>query len=169
MTTVVIRDVNAQDTVVIRDSGATAVAVRQQQVVQVLTGTTQGPAGPAGPMGPPGATYMTFAAGSALGGHKVVKAGPLGAVYYADSDYPVDAGGVLGVTMHAVLSGDPVNVQATGEMDESSWSWTPGLPVFLGPLGTLTQTPPTTGFQLVIGVASAPTKLVISIKQAIIL
>lgn len=112
---------------------------------------------------------MTFAAGAALGGHKVVKAGPLGAVYYADSDYPVDAGGVLGVTMNAALIGDPVNVQATGEMEEVSWSWTPGLPVFLGPLGTLTQTPPTTGFQLVIGVASAPTKLVISIKQAIIL
>lgn len=169
MTTVVIREVNAQDTVVIRDSGVAAVAIRQQQVVQVLTGAAQGPAGPAGPVGPAGATYMTFAAGAALGGHKVVKAGPLGAVYYADSDYPVDAGGVLGVTMNAALTGDPVNVQATGEMDESSWSWTPGLPVFLGPLGTLTQTPPITGFQLVIGVASAPTKLVISIKQAIIL
>ena len=169
MTTVVIREVNAQDTVVIRDSGVATVAIRQQQVVQVLTGSAQGPAGPAGPVGPAGATYMTFAAGAALGGHKVVKAGPLGAVYYADSDNPVDAGGVIGVTMNAALQGDPVNVQATGEMEESGWSWTPGLPVFLGPLGTLTQTPPVTGFQLVIGVASAPTKLVINIKQAIIL
>ena len=156
-------------TVVIRNSTDGGVVVDQQPVVQVISGEAQGPAGPAGPVGPAGATYMTFAAGAALGGHKVVKAGPLGAVYYADSDYPVDAGGVLGVTMHAVLSGDPVNVQAAGELEEVSWSWTPGLPVFLGPLGTLTQTPPATGFQLVIGVASAPTKLVISIKQAIIL
>lgn len=169
MTVVVIRDSSAHDAVVIRDSGAVAVAVRQQQVVRVLTGTAQGPAGPAGPIGPAGATYMTLIAGTPLSGHKVVKISPLGSAHYADSDNPADAGSVVGVTMNAALPGDPVNVQAAGELGEVSWSWTPGLPVFLGPAGTLTQVPAATGFQLAIGVAVTPTKLIINIKQPIVL
>ena len=76
---------------------------------------------------------------------------------------------MLGITTGAAAAGDAINVQASGEMTEVSWNWTPGLPVFLGTNGLLTQTPPVSGFQLVLGVAISPTKLAINIKQPIVL
>jgi len=42
------------------------------------------------------------------------------------------------------------------------------LPVFLSTNGLLTQVAPITGFLLILGVPTAPTKLLISIKQPIV-
>ncbi len=112
---------------------------------------------------------MPYSADTALSGHRVVKVEANGKVAYADNTNPADAGQVLGVTLNAALPGDVANVQVTGELTESSWAWVPGLPVYLGTAGTLTQTLPVAGFQLVVGIAVAPNKLVIGIKQAIIL
>jgi hypothetical protein len=112
---------------------------------------------------------MGYLSDATLSGHRVVKMEASGKVGYADSASVSDAGQVLGVTLNAALPGDVVNVQVTGELTESSWTWVPGLPVYLGTAGTLTQTLPVAGFQLVVGIAVAPDKLVIGIKQAIIL
>lgn len=162
--TVIIRDAGAS-TVVIRDNSA-AVVVRPAAQVILRSGEAQGPSGPPGSAG---ALHMPYPADTALSGHRVVKVEANGKVAYADNTNPADAGQVLGVTLNAALPGDVVNVQVTGELTESSWAWVPGLPVYLGSAGNLTQTLPVMGFQLVVGIAVAPNKLVIGIKQAIIL
>lgn len=135
----------------------------------ITTPAEQGPPGPQGPVGPAGSVYMTYIAGITLSGHKAVQIDGTGAAVYVDSGTVADAGRVLGITINAALLGAAVGVQATGEIDEVSWSWVPGQPVYVGANGSLTQTPPATGFIQAVGMAVAPTKLVVGIRPAIIL
>jgi hypothetical protein len=70
----------------------------------------------------------------------------------------------LGVTQAAASAGATVDVVALGQVSDSSWSFTPGLPVFVSPTvaGVLTQTvpaAPSSAFSLSIGVAVSPTEL----------
>lgn len=165
-------------TEVVVSAGGDVVVERLNDVLVVLTldepnvistPAEQGPPGPQGMPGPAGSTYMTYAAGTTLSGHKAVTVNSAGQAVYVDSDTPADAGKVLGITMNAALIGASVNVQATGEVDEASWNWTPGLPVFVGPAGALTQTPPVNGFIQAVGMAVSPTKLAVGIRPAITL
>lgn len=166
MTDVVIA--HSGDVVVITHSGDVVVETQVNTSV-VTTPAEQGPPGPVGPPGQAGASYLTFTADGALSGHRAVRPTTAGAVGYASSAVAADANSVLGITTGAAATGAAINVQASGEMTEVSWNWTPGLPVFLGTNGLLTQTPPVSGFQLVLGVAISPTKLAINIKQPIVL
>lgn len=134
----------------------------------VTTAAEQGPPGPPGPAGSSGAVNLPFIAGMTLSGHRAVRA-EAGEAVYADCTVLTDAQQVLGITLGAAMAGASVDVQASGEMVEPSWSWTPGLPVFLGVNGLLTQTPPAVGFQLIVAVAVSPTKIIVGIKQPIIL
>lgn len=110
-----------------------------------------------------GGDTLTGLSAVALGGHRIVN-GPLGDLSYAGPSGPL--GLVLGMTTGAASAGDPVTVQTAGDIDEPSWNWTPG-PVFLDANGTMTQTAPESGFLQQIGVASAPTKILIRIGPAI--
>lgn len=110
-----------------------------------------------------GGDTLTGLSAVPLGGHRVVN-GPLGDLSYAGPSGPL--GLVLGMTTGAASAGDPVTVQTAGDIDEPSWNWTPG-PVFLDANGTMTQTAPESGFLQQIGVASAPTKILIRIGPAI--
>jgi hypothetical protein len=123
--------------------------------------------GPPGPRGEPGAavTDAQFVAGETLGGHRVVRASALGAVY-ADA-FTAAAFGVLGVTTHAATQGALVSVRVSGEMTEPSWAWQPG-PVYAGAQGALTQTPPMGATVVEIGVASAPTVLQIRVQPEVV-
>ncbi len=76
---------------------------------------------------------------------------------------------VLGVTLGAALAGDPVNVAVSGEVTEPSWAWAEDMQIFLGVDGALTQTIPTSGALLVVGVATAPTTILVGVKFPIIL
>lgn len=115
-----------------------------------VTGPEQGPAGASGL----DATRV-LRADTNLSGHRVVKPLPSGDVAYADHTELGDATSPLWLTLGAAVAGDLVEVRLFGEVEEPSWSWTPGLPVFLGTVGLLTQTPPSTG--LLVMVANAPT------------
>lgn len=155
-----------QDVIYVEDTQVVVVDDTQVQIIEV---GIQGPAGAQGPPGQSGAAYITYKADGALSGHRVVRPTNPSEVGYADSSVVADANAVLGITLGATLAGDDVNVQTAGEITEPSWTWVVGDPVFLGLTGLLTQTPPATGFSLVVGVPVAPTKLVIGIKQPIIL
>ena len=126
------------------------------RVIKLLVPGTPGPAGP------PAGT-LTKRAARALSGHKIVKAIGAGAVDYASSDSPADAGAVLGITLGAANGDASVNVQSDGEMAEPTWSWRPGA-VFLGIQGALTQTPPLAGLLQQIGVATTPTTILVAIQ-----
>ncbi|WP_314407320.1 hypothetical protein [Pseudomonas kuykendallii] len=71
-----------------------------------------------------------------------------------------------GITLTAAAQGAPINLQLSGPLDDSAWSWTLG-PVWLGAEGALTQTPPAEGFLLYVGAAVSPTRIIINIDQPI--
>lgn len=131
---------------------------------------TAGPQGIRGVQGLPGdGSTVTFVAATALGGHRIVAAAFNGKAKYADNSDTSTANNVLGMTVGAAAQDASVVVQQSGELVEPSWSWEEAKPVFCGASGVPTQIPPTSGFSLVIGVATSPTSIAIGVKQPIIL
>jgi len=102
-------------------------------------------------------------AGAALGGHRVVVR-RAGVVEYADRTNAAHLGLVVGITRGAVGSGETTEVQVYGPMREASWTWTADLPIFVGTNGTLTQTPPTSGFSQQVAVAKNATDIFIDLQ-----
>ncbi len=97
------------------------------------------------------------------GGRAVVSAGVAG-IAYASPALLSHMHLFLGVTTGAVAAGDRADVVVTGLVEDSSWQFAPGQPVFLSAVtqGVLTQVPPTlpaSVFVLRIGVALSPTSL----------
>lgn len=150
------------------------------RVVGKLTVTTLGLRGPAGPRGlrgerglpgapGTGATAVPRTALDVLSGHRAVRAVDDGTVAVCDAGTLSHAATFLGVSRDAASAGAPVSVQTEGELIEPSWSWTPGLPVFVGASGALTQTSPAAGFALVVGFAQSPTSLWIQPRPPVVL
>ena len=121
-------------------------------------------------VGPPGpaASDMTVTALTALGGHRVVTP-TAGGWVHADPGTPAHAHGAVAVTTGAISAGQTGAVRQSGEIVEPSWSWTPGLPVFCGANGVPTQSPPSSGWVRVIGVATSATALVVAPESPITL
>lgn len=75
----------------------------------------------------------------------------VGYVSIANSDDAATMTGVLGIAAPVASSGQAVSVYRWGTtVSVPAWSWTAQAPIFVGPSGTLTQTPPTTGVLLLI-------------------
>ena len=166
--TVVIADRQCQPVIVTR--GGSAVVVAPSETSKVVTAAgRQGLPGPPGQPGQAGVSYVTFLASGAIGGHRVVRAMFARHAQYADHNDVAGASSILGITLHAAEAEAPINVAATGEIFEPSWAWVVDAPIFVGVAGVLTQAPPSTGFQLVVGVATSPTSMLVGIKQPIIL
>lgn len=115
-----------------------------------------------------GETTVFMKASVDLSGHRVLRATPTGADY-ASSDDLTNANGVIGISTNAALAGSSVKVQTDGELTEPSWTWAVDQPIFNGINGTLTQVSPSVGYSLIVGVAIEPTRILISVKQPIVL
>lgn len=170
----------AEPTVVVQTQLAAAITAecgdqveqinRLSRTVEVVAAGPQGPEGPAGPPGPAGGNVLALPAATVLGGHRVVRSTGDGRCGYASAANPLHGDDVLGVTLGAASAGADANVQVAGEIVEPSWAWVPQEPVFLGLDGQLTQTPPDdpdAAFVLVIGFATAPTRLMLRIEAPI--
>jgi hypothetical protein len=129
----------------------------EPKIAQVVIKTT-GIAGPPGASGS-GTLFSRFAA-TDLGGHRAVRIGADNLAYYADQALLANAS-VVGITDSAVSSGGAVTIRSEGEVSEPSWAWEPGA-IYLGSNGQLTQTAPTTGVLVEVGVAAGPTKMCVS-------
>lgn len=154
----------ASDEMVTVDGEDTVIVTREPEITLIDVGT-QGPPGPPGEMG---SAYVEFPAAVPLGGNRVVRV-LAGEAAYADHTTVADANLVLGITRGAVVAGALAQIQTGGLMTEPSWAWTPDAPVFVGPVGTLTQVPPTAGFNLIVGVATSPTQIFIGARMPIVL
>lgn len=106
--------------------------------------------------------------GSSISGDRVIKANGDGSVSYADCSVSGDGSKAIGITTTAASAGASLNYQAQGTVSYSGWSWVPG-PVYLSTSGQLTQTAPTSGFVLVVGVAITATKLQVGVGIPIVL
>lgn len=94
-----------------------------------------------------------------------------GVVDYASADDPDHRNSVLGLTTAAADAGAPARVCAAGPLISVGWGLIPGLPLYLGPEGLITQARPLAplAFALRLGTASDPDTAVIRIGQPILL
>lgn len=149
--------------IVVETIEQTVIYTPEETSVEILT---------VGEQGPPGAMLDTskyiMPVTVAISGHRAVRSDGAGNAVYASSDALLDANALLGISINAASPGGSVTVQHSGKVMEPGWSWTPNLPVFCGPNGALTQTPPETGFCLVVGIPTTPTTLCVGVKQPII-
>lgn len=106
---------------------------------------------------------LTKKAGEAIGGHRVVKI-ENNKSYYADNSIILDAFKIIGITKGASSIDADCIITTYGEVEEPSWSWEEGKPLFLGTNGALTQTCPETGFILQIATVLNSKKIFIDIK-----
>lgn len=139
----------------------TSVAIPGHPLAEVAVSTALSVPGPPGPPGAPGGGSATIpvTAHANLSGHRVVKQRPDGTVDYADPSTPGDKNLPLWLTLTAIAVGATGDVQVAGEVTEPTWNWTAGLPLYLTPSGTLSHTPPNSGF--IVQVASALSSVLI--------
>ena len=82
---------------------------------------------------------------------------------------PADAAsvaGMLGISITAGDAGSAISIKAGGSIDDVGWSWSPGF-VFAGPNGLLTQSPPTSGWEIVVGHAPSATRLNLTFDEPV--
>ena len=133
-----------------------------EEVVSVLETSP-----PKGDKGDPGATsgmIVQYPVAYPMSGHRIVVLNENQEAIYASNSNPLHANKVIGMTTGAVISGD-IGIQTGGPLEEPSWSWTLDIPVWLTDNGFMTQTPPVSGFSLIVGFPISPTNLFISIRE----
>jgi hypothetical protein len=147
------------------------IRVERAREITVVEVVKQGPPGPPGiSLGGVKAIDDIMPAVSPMSALRVIISNSQGEAEYADSGNPDHRWRATGVTLQGVSNaGDLIGIRYSGPVDEPSWTWTPGLPIFLGPNGTLTQTRPTVGIMLIVGQALSPTRIMVRPTQPIIL
>ncbi len=171
MTTVVSSEPSAavierQTSVVVTRAGGKTHVVREPAppAVVVMRGIP-GPQGRQGEPGPAGGASVQRTAGSSLSALiAVYELDGLVRALSADDAVHIDL--LLGITLTAAQAGETVNVQRLGAIEDSAWNWVPGR-VYLGANGALTQTPPTSGFDLLIGSATSPARIALNFQDPI--
>lgn len=120
-----------------------------------------GPTGQTGKTGPAGAeAIIERIGGEAIGGHRGVWVDGAELAWLAKPDQ-ASAVNTIGISVAAAASGERVQIRTAGQISEPSWSWSTGR-VFLGADGLLTQTIPTSGYLVRLGIALGPTTLVLA-------
>ena len=87
--------------------------------------------------------------------------------YHADSSNLLHRGRVKGIALTSIANLTSGYVISEGVIDNPAWTWTTGQIIYLN--GTsLSITPPTTGFRVIIGEAITATKLYVHISESIL-
>lgn len=121
-----------------------------------------------GLQGEKGDNFVEVVSQTALGGGRVI--GFYNQTYlYMDSTNILHLNTILGVSVHACQANSPLSIQTLGLFTEPSWGWLTNLPIFLSTEGLLTQTPPTSGFSVIIATAVSPTTIFIKPCQGYLL
>ena len=161
----VVQSTQAQ-TVVARVQDTMVVQREAAPKTVVVTRGIPGPEGRPGPVGPAGGTAFTRQADAALSALRVVWEDEAGVVHLLDHNDGDHIDLIAGLTITGTSAPGDVTVQRSGPVDDAAWSWTPGR-VWLGPAGTLTQTPPADGYDVLVGHAASPTRLYLDIQDPI--
>jgi len=110
---------------------------------------------------------QNYLAGTALSALRAIALDPAsGNIIYASSDIPNHAISTLGILPTAVIQGSYVSAVTEGLMQDNFWDWTPGLPIFLGLNGALTQNVPQAGFIKQLAIALTPNQINVNIQEA---
>lgn len=124
----------------------------------------RGEPGPPGPQGD--ATFLRTSAGE-LSALRAVWEDAAGVVHLLDYRDAAHIDLLAGITVTAAgAAGQPVTVQRSGVLDAAGLGLAPGR-VWLGAAGALTQTPADDGFDVLIGTAVAPGRLILNPQDPI--
>lgn len=99
-------------------------------------------------------------ASAALSALRVVTTNGEGQWIYADSSTLAHATAAIALLDSAILSGATGDGIFYGSLTDSSWNWDIELPIFLSSSGTLTQSPPVSGFVRIVAQPITATALV---------
>lgn len=147
--------------VVQNGSRVVGVVVRERETLQV------GLRGIQGPRGLPGASaerILTAVAGMSLSALRAIIIDASGRAIYAQPTLET-VSGVVGVTVTAADAPDEVSYRTSGHIEGFSFAQRGA--VYLGPNGTLTQDPPTSGVTLELGVSLSSSELLLRVQQPI--
>ena len=88
-------------------------------------------------------------------------------VTYAKSNGTYAEARPIGITLTSGLTGQKVKVLILGLVEDESFIFPANTLLFLGPNGTITEVPPTSGYSVIIGEALAPGIVSLSIRPPI--
>lgn len=74
---------------------------------------------------------------------------------------------IAGMTATAVNAATPFIPVRNTAFSDAGWNWVRGSPIFLGPSGTLTQTPPSSGYLVVVAKVLDPQTIFLEIEEPI--
>lgn len=153
------------ETEILAEEAQESVLVEQVEEIEILAVAEQGPPGRPGEPGPAGGASVQRMAGTNLSALLAVyELNGVVRALSADDALHIDL--LLGITLTAAQAGELVNVQRLGTIEDLGWNWGAGR-IYLGSNGSLTQTPPTSGFDLLIGSATSPTRVALNLQDPI--
>lgn len=149
-------------TTVVSSSGLTTVVKKQELLVTTVS------SGIIGPRGHSGGEVLERTSQVTISGHRAVISTGNDEVDYASNDIEDHQFRILGITTNAASPGFPISVRSFGEITEPSWNFSIG-PVYLGTLGQLVQTVPSSPalFSIIVGYAISATTIVVNIQTPI--
>lgn len=103
-------------------------------------------------------------AGENVSAYRALILGSGGKVWLADNATLSDRDRVIGINKTATSINDMTEVSVSGTVTNPAWNFTPG-PVFVGTAGVLTQTEPSSGYVVKMGIAVTATKVLIDIDK----
>lgn len=115
--------------------------------------------------GPEGGATLQRRAGETISALRVVYERN-NRVFYLDASDDDHIDLLLGISVTSAPAEELLNVQRSGVIDDSSWTWLLG-PIWLGSAGTLTQSPPAAGYDVLIGSAVSPTRIILNLQDPI--
>lgn len=86
---------------------------------------------------------------------------------YADPNSADSVWSIAGLAVFSINAGIPVTPLRNTSFSDSSWNWARGSPIFLGTNGALTQTPPSSGYLVVVATVLDPQTIFIQIEEPI--
>lgn len=86
---------------------------------------------------------------------------------YANPLDAIASASVAGMSLQSINADEFLTPANNQPVTSQSWTWVRGSPVFLGANGTLTQTPPTIGYLVVVARVLSPQTLFVHIEDPI--
>jgi len=123
--------------------------------------------GPRGPAGDTAEVAVTVTAGQNLSAGRLVVI-TAGEAFYFDPTNVAHYGRAFGVTVSSALIGQVATVKQNGTVQDAAFSFSADAPVYVGPDGELSTTPPAYGMIQLVGTAVAADTLFINILSSIL-
>jgi len=111
---------------------------------------------------------VTLTAGQNIGAYQAVAVHADGLAYIADAGTLADADRFVGIAVTSALTGNTLQVQQSGTIDNVGFLFTPGTTIYLGLAGALTASPGLGLFELSLGVATSASQLEMQIGLVIV-